>query len=83
MRKLLDAAGLSHRTSHNFRHHFAVEHLLNGTPIEDVSRLLGHNSIRITIQFYGAWVKQRQERLEQHQRRVWENDPLHIRMEKE
>jgi integrase len=36
LRKLLNLAELLHRTPHNFRHHFAVEHLLNGTPIEDV-----------------------------------------------
>jgi integrase/recombinase XerD len=80
LRKLLDLAGLPHRTPHNFRHHFAVEHLLNGTPIEDVARLLGHNDIRVTIRSYAAWIKKRQERLEGHQRRVWQNDPLHQQM---
>lgn len=80
LRKLLNLAALPHRTPHNFRHHFAVEHLLNGTPIEDVSRLLGHNDISVTIKSYAAWIKRRQEKLEGHQRRVWENDPLHRRM---
>lgn len=80
LRKLLDLAGLPHRTPHNFRHHFAVEHLLKGTPIEDVSRLLGHNDIRITMKSYAAWIKERQQRLEAHQQRVWESDPLHRRM---
>ena len=59
LRKLLDPAGLRHRTPHNFRHHFAIERLLNGTPIEDVSRLLGHNDISITIKSYAAWIKER------------------------
>lgn len=80
LRKLLDLAGLQHRTPHNFRHHFAVEHLLIGTPIEDVSRLLGHNDIRVTMTSYAAWIKERQARLEGHQRKVWDNDPLHRRM---
>lgn len=83
LRKLLDSAGLKHRTPHNFRHHCAVEHLLNGTPIEDVARLLGHNDISVTIKSYGAWVKARQDKLEGHQQRVWELDPLHKRMTNE
>ncbi len=80
LRKLLDLAGLQHRTPHNFRHHFAVEHLLRGTPIEDVSRLLGHNDISVTVRSYAAWVRDRQARLEAHQQRVWSNDPLHQKM---
>ncbi len=80
LRKLLDLAGLQHRTPHNFRHHFAVEHLLNDTPIEDVSRLLGHANIGVTIKSYAAWVRKRQQKLEEHQRRVWHDDSLHQRM---
>jgi integrase len=80
LRKLLDLAGLQHRTPHNFRHHFAVEHLLRGTPIEDVSRLLGHANIGVTVKSYSAWVKERQTRLEGHQQKVWSADPLHQRM---
>ncbi len=80
LRKLLDLAGLKHRTPHNFRHHFAVEHLLRGTPIEDVSRLLGHANIGVTMKSYAAWIKDRQIRLEGHQQKVWSADPLHQRM---
>ena len=35
----IPAASIS--SPHNFRNHFAIEHLLKGTPIEDVARLLG------------------------------------------
>jgi integrase len=82
LRKLLDLAGLKHRTPHNFRHHFAVEHLLRGTPIEDVSRLLGHANIGVTMKSYAAWIPERQERLESHQQNVWSSDALHQRMTK-
>ncbi len=78
--KLVDLAGLQHRTPHNFRHHFAIEHLLSGTPIEDVSRLLGHNDISITIKSHAAWLKERQVRLEGHRQRAWDTDPLPQRM---
>jgi len=80
LRKLLDLAKLPHRTPHNFRHHFAVEHLLRGTPIEDVARLLGHANIATTMKSYAAWIKDRQTRLEGHQQKVWSSDPLHQRM---
>ena len=82
LRKLLDLAGLQHRTPHNFRHHFAVEQLLSGTPIEDVARLLGHDDIQTTLDSYAAWIPARQEQLERHQQRVWDKDPLHQQMTK-
>lgn len=50
--------------SHQLRDTFAVEHLLHGTSLEDVSKLLGHSSIRITEEYYAAWVPQRRKDLE-------------------
>jgi len=49
--KLADVAG-SH--AQRFRDTFAVELLLPGTPIERVSVLLGHRSVRITEKHYLA-----------------------------
>jgi integrase len=49
---------------HMFRDTFAVELLLAGVPIEQVSRLLGHKSIRVTEKHYSPWVQARQEQLE-------------------
>ena len=72
-------AGIGRRTTSGIILH-ALEHLLSGTPIEDVSRLLGHHDISITIKSYAAWIKERQLRLEGHQQRVWDADPLHQRM---
>jgi len=51
--------------SHQLRDTFVVEHLLNGTSMEDVSKMIGHKSIRITEKYYSAWVPQRQAALEQ------------------
>ena len=45
---------------------FAVELLLKGVPMDVVSVLLGHSSIKITEKHYAPWVKARQEQLEQH-----------------
>ena len=55
---------------------FAVELLLAGVPIERVSVLLGHTSVRITERHYNPWNKARQEQLEADLTRAWEQDPL-------
>ncbi len=49
---------------HRLRHTFAVRKLLAGVPIEEVSRLLGHSSVKITEQYYAAWTTSRQDLLE-------------------
>jgi integrase/recombinase XerD len=48
---------------HMLRDTFAVEYLLAGMPLEEVSRLLGHSSVLITQKHYAPWVLERQQRL--------------------
>ena len=48
--------------SHRLRDTFAVELLTKGVPMEEVSRLLGHTSIRTTEKHYAKWSKGRQDR---------------------
>jgi site-specific recombinase XerD len=50
--------------SHQLRDTFAVEHLLSGTLMEDLSAMLGHASIKVTEKYYAPWVPQRQAALE-------------------
>jgi site-specific recombinase XerD len=50
--------------SHMLRDTYAVELLLAGVPLEDVSRLLTHTSVRVTERFYAPWVRSRQKQLE-------------------
>jgi len=50
---------------------FAVEMLLAGVPIDQVSILLGHSSVKITEKHYMPWVRARQEQLEQSVRKAW------------
>lgn len=49
---------------HRLRDTFAVQKLLAGVSIDDVSRLLGHSSVKVTETYYLRWVKARANRLE-------------------
>jgi len=69
--RVFELADISGGTVHRFRDTFAVELLLKGVPIEQVSVLLGHSSLRITEKHYAPWVKARQDQLEQSVRLAW------------
>jgi integrase len=51
--------------SQMLRDTFAVDMLLAGMPLEDVSRLLTHKSVRTTERYYARWVKSREKKLEE------------------
>lgn len=70
LRKLFKRAGIAGH-AHRFRDTFAVELLLTGATLEEVSKLLGHRSIKVTEKHYAAWVKTRQDRAEQVVRASW------------
>src|SRR5215469_7274449 len=53
-----------HMMSHRLRDTFAVDLLEKGVPLEEVSKLLGHESIKTTERSYAKWVKGRQDRLD-------------------
>jgi len=61
---------------HRLRDTFAVELLLAGMPLDRVSILLGHSSMRITERHYAPWTRSRQEQIEADLRAAWSNDPL-------
>jgi len=66
MRKLFKAAKIEsngHMRSHRLRDTFAVDLLSKGVPMEEVSKLLGHDSIKTTEKSYARWAKTRQDRL--------------------
>jgi integrase len=56
---------------HMFRDTFAVEMLLAGVPIDQVSILLGHKSVKITERHYSPWVRARQDQLEKSVQAAW------------
>jgi integrase/recombinase XerD len=69
--KLFALAEVKDAHPHRFRDTFSVELLLAGVPIEDVSVLLGHSSVRITERAYAPWVQARQQKLEAAVRQAW------------
>lgn len=56
---------------HMLRDTFAVELLLAGVPIDQVSILLAHSSVKITEKHYAPWVKARQEQMEMNVQKSW------------
>jgi integrase len=62
-----DAAKITsagYMVSHRLRDTFAVDLLEKGVPMEEVSRLLGHTSIKTTEKSYAKWSKGRQDRVD-------------------
>lgn len=57
--------------SHRLRDTFAVDLLEKGVPMEEVSKLLGHESIKTTERHYAKWVKGRQDRLDSLVMETW------------
>lgn len=79
MRKVFNLAGIKNGHPHRFRDTYAIELLLAGMPLEHVSVLLGHSSIRITERHYAPWIRARQEQLEAEIKRSWVHDPIIFR----
>jgi integrase/recombinase XerD len=74
MRTLFNEAGIKsegHMRSHRLRDTFAVDLLQKGVPLEEVSKLLGHDSIKTTEKSYAKWVKSRQDRLDKLVMATW------------
>lgn len=67
--------------AHMFRDTFAVELLLAGVPLDRVSILLGHGSVRITERHYSPWTRSRQAQVEADLQRAWSEDPVVLMMQ--
>lgn len=68
---LAESTGVENAHFHRLRDTFAVNLLLAGVPIDQVSVLLGHNSVKVTEKHYSPWIKARQDQLEAAVRRTW------------
>ena len=64
MQTIGSRCGVEDCRPHRLRDTFAVRALLRGMQLEDVSRLLGHSSVKVTEAYYAKWVTSRTQRLE-------------------
>jgi integrase len=64
MKSVGKRVGVDDCRPHRLRDTFAVRMLLKGVSIEDVSRLLGHSSVKVTETYYAKWTTARKRRLE-------------------
>lgn len=55
-----------------FRDTFVVELLNKGVPIDRVSLLPGHSSVKVTEKHYAPFVKERQQQLEKYAMMAWD-----------
>lgn len=76
LQRLFKLAKVPNGHAHRLRDTFAVELLLSGVPLDRVSILLGHSSIRITERHYAPWTRSRQEQIEADLKAAWSNDPV-------
>ncbi|HEX8817183.1 MAG TPA: site-specific integrase [Terriglobales bacterium] len=60
-------------TPHCLRDTAAVSWLSAGVPLEEVSKLLGHSSIKTTEKSYAPWVRERQDKLDALVIGTWSN----------
>jgi integrase/recombinase XerD len=72
--KVFKRSGVKGAHSHRFRDTFAVGLLLGGMPLESVSMMLGHSSVRVTEKHYSPWVQSRQDKLTEQMRATWAED---------
>lgn len=70
-------AGIQRGHPHRFRDTFAVDLLLRGVPIDQVSALLGHSAVKVTEQSYLAFVAARRKQITEAVRRAWANGTAH------
>lgn len=54
--KVLEKAGLRHIRLHDLRHTYATLRISKGHNIVDVSKQLGHHSVKITLDTYVHWM---------------------------
>ena len=64
LRKVSKLASIRSAHPHRFRDSLAIDLLIRGIPIEDVSEILGHRDVKITLKHYANWIPERQQRLD-------------------
>jgi integrase len=71
LKTIFKIAGVPNAHPHTLRDTFAVEMLVAGVSLEEVSVLLGHSNTKVTEKHYKPWVRARQEQLERSVAKAW------------
>ena len=72
LKLVYEMAGIPDGHSHRLRDTFSVDLLSHGVPLDVVSKLLGHTSIKTTEKHYAPWVQARQTALEAAVKGTWQ-----------
>lgn len=64
MQSIGGRCGVADCRPHRLRDTFAVRKLLGGFQLDNLARLLGHSSVKVTEMYYAKWVASRKRRLE-------------------
>lgn len=59
-----DRAGVRALSMNNLRHSFASQHLTAGTPVLEVSAMMGHSDPAVTLRVYSQWAKTEESKAE-------------------
>ena len=51
-KKILDEAGVDYKNFHTLRHTYATNCIEGGTDVKSLSEMLGHSSVKITLNYY-------------------------------
>ena len=54
--KALEKAGLRHIRMHDLRHTYASLRVAKGDNLQDISKQLGHHSVKVTLDVYSHWL---------------------------
>ena len=57
-------AGVRALSVNNLRHSFASQHLIAGTPVLEVARLMGHSTPDVTLRVYARWAEREESKAE-------------------
>lgn len=56
-KKAMEGAGLRLLSMHNLRHSFASHHIVAGTPLTEISAMMGHSSTDVLLKVYAHWAR--------------------------